>query len=184
MVKRSGVMRGAWGLGLLLTLAAPVAAQDDIVGIPVGQTPPAVTSQDLDGNPVELARWVGKKPVIVEFWATWCPICAELLPRMEAAHRTYGDRVAFLVVAVAVNENKNTVRRHLERHPMPFTFLWDGDGAAVRAFQAPSTSYIAVLDAQGRVVYTGTGADQDIEAALARSLQVGPGRSKTVNDRP
>jgi len=89
---------------------------------------------------------------------------------MEAAQKKYGDRVGFVVVAVAVNQSKNTVRRHLEKHPMPFTFLWDGNGAAVRAFQAPSTSYIAVLDAQGRVVYTGVGEDQDIDAALRKAV--------------
>ena len=92
---------------------------------------------------------------------------------MEAAQQKFGDRAAFLVVAVAVNQSKNSVRRHLEREPMPFTFLWDGNGAAVRAFQAPSTSYIAVLDAKGRVVYTGVGADQDIEAVLKRTVKDG-----------
>jgi hypothetical protein len=52
---------------------------------------------------------------------------------------------------------------------MPFTFLWDGTGAAVRAFQAPATSYIAVLDSSGKVVYTGVGEDQNIDAALERA---------------
>ena len=158
----------AVAFGLLL-LPAWLRGQD-VIGIPVGETPPAVTLENLNGDSVALSQWIGKKPVIVEFWATWCPICAELLPRMEAAQRKYGDRAAFLVVAVAVNQSKNTVRRHLERDPMPFTFLWDGNGAAVRAFQAPSTSYIAVLDAKGRVVYTGVGEDQDIEAAIERAV--------------
>ena len=158
----------AVAFGLLL-LPAWLRGQD-VIGIPVGETPPAVTLESLNGDSVALSQWIGKKPVIVEFWATWCPICAELLPRMEAAQRKYGDRAAFLVVAVAVNQSKNTVRRHLERDPMPFTFLWDGNGAAVRAFQAPSTSYIAVLDAKGKVVYTGVGADQNIEAALERAV--------------
>ncbi len=162
-------VRGALCAAMLMAAPPALAAQDDVVGIPVGQTPPAVTIQDLDGNAVDLARWVGKKPVIVEFWATWCPICAELLPRMETAHKKYGDRVEFLVIAVAVNESQSTVRRHLTRHPMPFTFLWDAGGNAVRAFQAPSTSYVAVLDAKGKVVYTGVGADQDLDGALKRA---------------
>ncbi len=161
-------MRGA-SCVVLLFAAASLRAQD-VIGIPVGATPPAVTIETLNGDTVSLSRWIGKKPVLVEFWATWCPICEELLPRMEAAQQKYGDRAEFVVVAVAVNQSKNSVRRHLARHPLPFTFLWDGNGAAVRAFQAPSTSYIAVLDAKGRVVYTGVGEDQDIEAALAKAL--------------
>jgi thiol-disulfide isomerase/thioredoxin len=166
------VKEKAWWVmaAILLALPSYAAAQDDVLGIPVGQTPPAVTIQDLDGNAVDLGMWVGKRPVIVEFWATWCPVCAELLPRMEAARMKYGDRVEFLVVAVAVNQSPNTVRRHLTRHPMPFTFLWDVNGNATRAFQAPATSYVAVLDAKGKVVYTGVGAEQDLDAALARAL--------------
>ena len=167
MVKPCVVPR-AWYVGLLLLAPAMLRGQE-IIGIPVGESPPAVTIENLNGDSVALSQWIGKKPVIIEFWATWCPICAELLPRMEAAQRKFGDRAEFLVVAVAVNQSKNTVRRHLEKHPMPFTFLWDGNGAAVRAFQAPSTSYIAVLDAKGRVVYTGVGEDQNIEAALERA---------------
>ena len=155
---------------VLLLMPALLSAQN-VIGIPVGETPPAVTLETLNGDSVALSQWIGKKPVIVEFWATWCPICAELLPRMAAAQRKYGDRAEFLVVAVAVNQSKNTVRRHLERHPMPFTFLWDANGAAVRAFQAPATSYVAVLDAKGKVVYTGVGADQDIDAALRRAVR-------------
>ena len=172
MVSHKHVGRGMWVVGLMMVLLIPgsAVAQDDVIGIPVGSVPPAVTIEDLDGNPVDLGRWVGKKPVIVEFWATWCPICAELLPRMEAAQKKYGDRAEFVVVAVAVNQSPNTVRRHLTRHPMPFTFLWDVNGNATRAFQAPSTSYVAVLDARGKVVYTGVGAEQDLDAALARAL--------------
>jgi len=162
---------GALCAGLLLLAPRLLPAQDDVIGIPLGATPPAVTLENLNGDTVSLARWVGKKPVIVEFWATWCPVCAELLPRMESAQKKYGDRAEFLVIAVAVNQSKNTIRRHLQRHPMPFTFLWDGGGAAVRAFQAPATSYVAVLDAHGRVVYTGIGADQDIEAALQKAVR-------------
>lgn len=162
-------------VGLLLLAPALLLGQD-VIGIPLGQTPPAVMVEDLNGDTVSLARWVGKKPVIVEFWATWCPICQELLPRLEAAQRKFGDKAEFVVVAVAVNQSKNSVRRHIEKHPMPFTFVWDGNGAAVRAFQAPSTSYIAVVDASGKVIYTGVGEDQDIEAALQKA--VGGGRRR------
>ena len=155
----------------VLALAAPAGlrAQDDDVGLPVGTAAPSAAVQDLDGQPVDIAQLAGKKPVLLEFWATWCPLCAALLPRVEAAHAKFGDRVDIVVIAVAVNETRASVQRHLAQHPLPFRFLWDATGAAVRAYQAPTTSYLVALDARGRVVYTGTGSDQDIEAALRRA---------------
>ncbi|MBI1966977.1 MAG: TlpA family protein disulfide reductase [Gemmatimonadetes bacterium] len=155
---------------LVSALASPALAQDDEIGIPLGASPPAVTIEDLDGKPVNLSDYVGKKPVLLEFWATWCPICAGLFPRIEAAHARYKDRVQFLVVAVAVNETPRSIRRDLERHPLPFPVLWDTNGNAVRAFHAPGTSYVVVLDTAGKVVYTGYGEEQDIEAAVGRAL--------------
>jgi peroxiredoxin len=167
-VARGAECAVAFAVLLFVGVPGRALAQDDDVGIAVGARPPAVTVEDLNGAPVDLARWVGKKPVLFEFWATWCPICAELLPKMKVVHARYGDRVDFVVVAVAVNESKASVKRHLESHDLPFTFLWDANGNATRAFQAPATSFVVVLDARGKVAYTGVGADQDLEAALRR----------------
>lgn len=148
--------------------AGALRAQD--AGLPIGAVPDAVVLEDLDGNPVDLGAVIGSKPVLVEFWATWCPVCEALQPRIDAAHRRFGDDVAFVVVAVGVNQNPRRIRRHLERHPMPGLVLWDGDGRATRAFKAPTTSYVVVLDGAGRVIYTGTGEDQEIEAAVEKAV--------------
>jgi len=150
-----------------LLVSAPLRAQD--VGLPIGTKPPAVTVADLDGKPVVLAQLIGNKPALIEFWATWCPRCQALEPRLKAAHERYGKRVSFIAVAVAVNETPASVRRHLVERPMPFPFVWDSGGNAVRAFQAPTTSYLVILDSAGKVAYTGVGEDQDIDQALAHA---------------
>lgn len=173
-MKKRGI--GDWGLvATLLVLSAALphraSAQDEDVGIAVGKTPPAAVIEDLDGKPVDLSRYVGRGPVLVEFWATWCPICRALLPRMEAAHDRYGKQVTFLVVAVAVNESQASIKRHMVQNPMPFPVLWDANGNATRAFEAPATSYVVILNAKGAVAYTGTGSDQDLDGALAKALQ-------------
>jgi len=171
MVGRVGSAARALGAVTLFALTLPVIAlaQGEDVGLPIGTTAPSAAVQDLDGKAVDLAQVAGHKPVLFEFWATWCPICQALMPRIEAAHAKFGSRVDFVEVAVGVNETPESVRRHLASHSYPFRFLWDATGAAVRAYQAPTTSYVVVVNSAGKVVYTGTGSDQDIDGAIRRA---------------
>jgi len=163
----SGVIFAA---SLLSLQVEPLLAQDQI-GIAVGEVPEAVEIEDLEGNAVQLADYIGKgKPVLLEFWATWCSLCDELEPKMVAASKKFGDEIQILVIAVAVNQSVRRVKRHVEGHEMPGPVLWDGGGRAVRAFMTPSTSYIVVLDGSGQVAYTGIGANQDIDAAILKAL--------------
>jgi len=153
----------------LLSNAQSLKAQaENQVGMAVGTTPDAVEIEDLDGNTVDLATYVGTKPVLIEFWATWCGVCKALEPTLKAAHERFGEAVEFLIVAVGVNQNQRSVRRHVEEHPSPFLYLFDGRGRASRAYKAPTTAYVVILDSTGKVAYTGVGADQNLEAALER----------------
>ncbi len=155
----------------LVFFATPALAQArGEIGIAVGEVPELVEIEDLDGNPVDLSQFVGEKPVLFEFWARWCENCLALKPRLDAAHEAYQDRITFVAIAVAVAQSKRSVKRHLEREPVPFPTFWDTGGKAVRAFLAPATSYIAILDKDGRVVYTGIGTAQNIEAAVLAAL--------------
>ncbi len=154
---------------LLGTLVGPaaVSAQSD-AGLRVGARAPVVAVNDLDGKAVDLGQWVGKKPVLLEFWATWCENCEALLPRFQAAQKELGSRVEFIAVNVTVNQTPERVRRYLEAHHVPFRVLYDDKGTSTRAYQAPATSYVVIVDSTGTVVYTGVGADQRFEPALKR----------------
>ena len=147
--------------------AAPLRAQED-EGIGVGSAAPIIQVPDLDGRLVDLGQYIGHRPVYLQFWATWCTICETLLPRVRAARARYGDRVAFFGVNVAVNQTRDRVRRYLGQHAVPFDVLYDERGVSQRAFAVPQTSYIVIIDATGKVAYTGVGTEQRFEAALER----------------
>ena len=151
---------------LLMGLAGSVRAQDE--GIALGARAPAVVVNDIDGKPVNLADYIGKKPILLEFWATWCTVCEELLPKVKAAHAAYGEKVIFLGVNVTVNQTPERVRRWIASNNPPYRTLYDDKGVSTRAYEAPVTSYIVIIDSAGKVAYTGTGADQDLSGALAR----------------
>ena len=144
------------------------AAQD--VGLALGSRPAALVMEDVDGKPVNLGQYIGRKPVVLEFWATWCSVCAALQPKLDAAERRFGSNVQFVTVAVGVNQTARSIKRHLEKHRVSGVLVFDKDGRATRAFEAPATSYIVVLDRQGRVSYTGTGEEQNLTSAITRAL--------------
>jgi len=160
-------------IGLTALLAAapfPATALAQDLGIDVGAQAPVVTVQSLDGKPVDLGKYIGKTPMLIEFWATWCPNCRELMPALLDAEKKYGKKVKFVALAVAINQSPERVRRYLAAHPMPHDFYYDVDGKAAGAFDAPATSYVVVLDKNGRVVYTGLGGTQNLEAAIKKAL--------------
>ena len=153
-------------LGTITAVAGPLLAQDE--GIRIGAAAPAVTVTDLGGRQVDLGRFLGQKPLFLEFWATWCEVCRELMPRVEAAHKRYGDRVEFVGINIAVGQTRDEVRNWLQEHDVPFMVLYDEEGVSVRAYDAAQTSYIVIVDARGNVAFTGLGTSQRFEAALAR----------------
>ncbi len=156
------------GVSLVLLLAPMAAATAQETGLAIGSRAPAVTVKDLEGTPVDLGRYLGKQPLFLEWWATWCEQCDALLPRVRAAHAELGDEVAFFGINVAVNQSPSRVRRYVAYSKPPFRTLYDDEGESTRAYSAPATSYVVIVDRAGRVAYTGTGGDQDILAALRR----------------
>jgi thiol-disulfide isomerase/thioredoxin len=163
------VRRLAFVAGVAASLfALPARAQD--LGIAVGSTAPSVKVQSLDGKPVDLGQYIGKTPMLIEFWATWCPNCRELMPTLLDAEKKYGQKVKYVALAVAINQSPERVWRFLAAHPMPHDTFNDVEANAAGAFDAPATSYVVVLDKSGRVVYTGLGGKQDLDAAIRKAL--------------
>ncbi len=154
-------------LTALATLPASRAVAQLEAGIAVGSKAPVVVINDLEGVPVNLGSMLGTKPVLIQFWATWCELCQVLLPQLETIQRTYGDRIALFGVNVTVNDSKARIRRYQDLHRPPYRVLFDDKGVASRAYDVPTTSFVVVVDSSGKVAYTGVGSKQDLVAAVA-----------------
>ncbi len=168
---RSWVSDPRWLIAAAFIVSAPVAAaraQD--VGLEVGSAAPAAKVHTLDGKEADLAQYIGKTPIVMEFWAIWCPNCKELEPALVAASKKYGNQVKFIGMAVSVNETPEKVKAFVEKHGLPGDQFFDTKGNASGAYDAPATSYVVVINKAGKVVYTGLGGRQNLEAAIKKAL--------------
>jgi thiol-disulfide isomerase/thioredoxin len=160
-------------LAVLATAAlafAPVALSAQDGGIAVGATAPSATLETLDGKRVDLGTMFGKTPVVLEFWATWCESCEALEPTLQALQKKYAGKVQFASIAVAINQSPERVRRWVARHKPGRDVFYDNAGDAAEKYDAPATSYVVIVDREGRVTYTGVGGKQDLDAAIAKTL--------------
>jgi thiol-disulfide isomerase/thioredoxin len=155
-------------VGALASFRPDLHAQES--GIEVGTQGPGAVVETLDGKAADLSQYVGKTPVLLEFWATWCSSCKQLEPQLKALHRKYGKQVKFVGVAVSVNQSPALVKRYIAKHGMPGDQLYDRKGNATGAYDVPATSYIVILDRAGKIVYTGLGGDQKLEPAIRKAL--------------
>jgi thiol-disulfide isomerase/thioredoxin len=157
----------ALAAALFAALPFAVAAQSGGVSLALGTQGPGAALEDLDGNAVELLDFVEPgKPAVLEFWATWCEQCESLQPQFDELQARYGNDVSIVAVAVGVSQSVRRVQRHLEEHDPGYPYLFDKRGAAVRAYNATTTSIVVMLDADGKVAYTGVGVDQDLLTAI------------------
>jgi len=155
------------------SVAAPVArtagAQEG--GIEVGAAAPAAVVYTLDGKATDLAHYYGKQPVVLEFWATWCPLCKQLEPAMASAREQFKGRAQFVAVGVPNNQTPEKQRAFVDERHLGGDFVFDRDSKAIAAFKVPHTSYVVVVDRRGTVVYTGVGGEQNVVAAIGKAFQ-------------
>lgn len=150
--------------------ATPAKAWSQDLGIEIGSVAPTAKVHTLDGKEADLSQYTGKTPVLMEFWATWCPNCAELEPTIVAAAKKFGTQIKFVGVAVSVNESPARVKAFVAKHGLPGDQYFDTKGNATGAYDVPATSYVVVLNKAGKVVYTGLGGKQNLEAAIKKAL--------------
>ena len=93
-----------------------------------------------------------------------------LLPTVQRAHKTYGSRVKFIGVSVSVNQSPRRVGLHVKKYKVPGIQLFDTRGQASGNWDVPATSHVVVIGKNGKVVYTGVGGTQNLDAAIRKAI--------------
>ncbi len=130
----------------------------------VGDAVPPITLPDLSGQARRLSEWQGR-PLLINFWASWCAPCVEEMPLLDAYALQEPD-IGVQVVGIALDE-PDAVVRFLGRNPVTYPILLDRAGPNDSSVQLGNAigalPYSVLVDASGRVLAQKLGPFRDDE---------------------
>ena len=120
---------------------------------------PDFTVYDAEGGEVHLSGYSGK-PVVLNFWASWCGPCKREMPEFQAAFEELGEDIAFLMVNMTdgSRETVDTASSFVEEAGYTFPVYYDRDMDAASAYGAYSLPTTYFIDAEGFVIARAAGA--------------------------
>ena len=120
---------------------------------------PDFTVTDEEGNPVNLYDFLGK-PIILNFWASWCGPCRSEMPDIQKAFETYGEEIHFLMVDLT-DDSRETVeaaKDYIAQAGYTFPIYFDTTLSAASAYGAYSIPMTYFIGAEGQPIARYAGA--------------------------
>ena len=119
---------------------------------------PDFTVLDGEGNSVKLSDFFGK-PIVLNFWASWCPPCKAELPDFEDAYKKYDGEVVFLMVNMTDNqmETVEVAKDFVKTHGYTFPVYYDVNYQAATVYGIRSIPQTYFINAEGEAVASATG---------------------------
>ena len=113
---------------------------------------PAFSVQSLEGKEVPSSAIASGKPVLIDFWATWCQPCVSAMPRLQKLHQRHAPK-GFAVVGISIDEEKDTAKKFLAKRPVAYPVYLDATKTpAWSVFHVRSVPAAFLVDGQGRIV--------------------------------
>ena len=126
---------------------------------PAAPQAPDFTVYDKDNNPVKLSDFRGK-PVILNFWASWCGPCVSEMPEFQNFYDQYGEDIHFVLVNLTdgSQETVETASKFVSDQGYTFPIYFDKDLDAAAAYGVNAVPVTYFLDAEGYLVVWAQGA--------------------------
>jgi peroxiredoxin len=116
---------------------------------------PGFTLPDQNGKEVSLRQFIGKTPVLLAFWATWCPHCVEAVPRINRINADLSPGGKLQILALDYMESEQKVTAFIAANRISYTVLMDRRGGVARKFHVVGIPTYILIDRRRNVVFRG-----------------------------
>lgn len=145
------------GAASLTQAAAPTA----------GDVPPDYLGRNLDRDPIHIDKYAGK-PLVISFWATWCPYCLKELPVLSAIRKA--SKGAMQVVTINT-EDRDTFRHATKvLKDLDLDLLYDPDRKAQANYQVTGLPHMLIIGRDGKIVRVFRGYDESSLPEIADAI--------------
>jgi cytochrome c biogenesis protein CcmG/thiol:disulfide interchange protein DsbE len=175
-------------------LLLPLVALFTAAGVALFTTRPAADLgkpvADLDlpsvrdpAERIELSELVGRTPVVLNFWASWCEPCKQEAPEFKASAERHGGDVTFL--GVSILDGPGPARRFMDKAKIGYQSVSDTRGVTAKRFGVTGVPETIFVDARGIVVgrYIGAFRPGELEPLVADLLALEPGQLLDIRGR-
>ncbi|MGD9949943.1 MAG: TlpA family protein disulfide reductase [Desulfobulbus sp.] len=140
-----------------------------LLAVQEGQQLIPFKGMDLDGKPIDLAQSIGTKPVLLVFWASWCPSCRAEVPKINQLAEKYRSRgMEFLAVNVGYNDSVERAQAFVRKTGMRYPAYFDGTGKVTEQYKLVGVPTIIVADKHGVVRFSNFMSPDITEETFAR----------------
>ena len=143
--------------GLIPDFPSPMdeAFDDSMAGNPI----PALRFRSSDGKVTSIESFHGK-PVLLDFWATWCGPCVASMPKLAEIYKEGKDK-GLVLLSVDQDEDASKAADFMAKKGYPWPNFHDGDGEIETLMGSSGIPRIVLVDAKGQIVYDGAGSDEN-----------------------
>ena len=126
-------------------------------GINKGQIPPDFKIKTIEGKEMKLSDFKDNKPILLYFWASWCPYCKEDLGIVKDIYPKYADKVTFLAIDLDTGEDADLIRKYSERMKLQGIDFAQGSDKILSDYNVVYTTTKYAIGKNGEIIYKGSG---------------------------
>ncbi len=119
----------------------------------IGDAAPSFNLRTVEGQPLSLSDYHGKKAVYLVFWNTWCTYCVKKTPRYKKLKQEFGDRVEIIAINTGWSDSPADMEQYRDQHKTNYSLVFDEQAVVTKSYKVSAVPTEFIIGTDGIVRY-------------------------------